>query len=238
MFNETELESGSSSSLASINAVLESVEEAPREEILSWERELLGFYLTEHPLKKVSGKLSKVVSTKIGDIDLFNREERQLKIGGIIASIRNTVTKVKKEDMCFLKLQDTTGSIDVLVFPKVYSTARDIILSDQIVVISGKLESNDETPIVIAENISPLENEKRESDVPQEEFEIVIPKSADRVLLSRIYELLKANPGDLPTYLVLPGGESKSRRIPVPFGTEKNPTLKESLTSLGCQIAN
>ena len=238
LFNETELENGSSSSLASINAVLESVEEAPREEILSWERELLGFYLTEHPLKKVSGKLSKVVSTKIGDIDLFNREERQLKIGGIIASIRNTVTKVKKEDMCFLKLQDTTGSIDVLVFPKVYSTARDIILSDQIVVISGKLESNDETPIVIAENISPLENEKRESDVPQEEFEIVIPKSADRVLLSRIYELLKANPGDLPTYLVLPGGESKSRRIPVPFGTEKNPTLKESLTSLGCQIAN
>ncbi len=236
LFAEAELEGGSSSSSLSISAVLQSTEEAPRDEILSWEKELLGFYLTEHPLTKVSTKLAKLVTVKIGEIDIFNRDDRQLKLGGIIASIRKTFTKLKKEEMCFLKIQDTTGTIDVLVFPRVYESSRDAILPDRIVVINGKLDSSDETPIVIAQKISLLENEIEANDTLGEEFEIIIPKNADRILLSRIYELLKTTPGELSTFLVLPGGESKSRRIPVPFGTKKTPALKESLANLGCQI--
>lgn len=236
LFAEAEFEQTNSSPL-NINMLLKSTDEAPKEEILSWERELLGFYLTEHPLTKVSDKMAALSLEKIGEIDILTKGEKLLKIGGIVASIRKTFTKVKKEEMCFLKLQDTTGTIDVLVFPKVYKEARGILALDTIIIVSGKLEIDEQNTMVIAQKISLLDAEKESGNEYPEEFEIIIPKSADRILLSRIYELLKSNPGELATYLVLPGGESKSRRIPVPFGTDKNVELEDSLTQLGCHIA-
>lgn len=237
LFDETELE-GKNAGTTSIDTMLNTVEEAPKEEILSWERELLGFYLSEHPLTKVSTKLDKITTTKIGEIDILFSEEKQLKLGGIISQIRKTFTKVKKEEMCFLKLQDTTGTIDILVFPRVFHQARDILMLDQIVVVSGKLRSNEETPIVIAEKISKLEQEAIEPQNTSQEFKIIIPKNANRILLSRIYELLKSNPGKLSTYLILPGLDSESRKIPVPFTIEKNYDLEEALKNLGCRLTN
>lgn len=237
LFDEKEMNSNSQA-LSSVTALLTSTEEASQEEILSWERELLGFYLTEHPLTKVSQLMEKIVSTKIGEIDLLVHERRQLKLGGIIASIRRTLTKVRKEEMCFLKLQDTTGSIDVVVFPRVYSEARDILAADRIVVVSGKVESNEETAVLIAEKISLLEQKQAsqiENDI--ESFEVIIPSSADRILISKVYEALKGSPGDISTYLVLPGNDSLARKIPVPFGIQKTAELEMRLINLGCRVS-
>ena len=237
LFDEKEI-NVSSQTQSSITAVLTSTEEAPKEEILSWERELLGFYLTEHPLTKVSELMEKIVSVKIGEIDLLVHERRQLKLGGIVASIRRTLTKVRKEDMCFLKLQDTTGSIEVVVFPRVYSEARDILTTDRIVIVSGKVESNEETPVLIAEKILLLEqNQDSQMAANTEEFEVIIPSSADRILISKVYEALKGSPGDISTYLVLPGNDSLSRKIPVPFGIQKTAELETQLINLGCHIS-
>ncbi|MBI2598962.1 DNA polymerase III subunit alpha, partial [Candidatus Curtissbacteria bacterium] len=210
-------------------------EEAPKEEILSWERELLGFYLTEHPLAKVADSLAKIVTAKIAELDPLIHTERQIKLGGIISSLRLTLTRTRKEEMCFLKLQDTTGSIEVIVFPKVYQEARSLILLDGIVVVSGRLDAREGSPSLIAETMSSLE-----SAVPpvfeDEVFEIKIPQDADRQLLAKIYELLKENSGEIPAYLLLPGGGGNQRRVPVPFGVYKNGSLIRELEYLGCTI--
>ncbi|MEX2028554.1 MAG: DNA polymerase III subunit alpha, partial [Candidatus Curtissbacteria bacterium] len=158
---------------------LTQVEEAPKEEILSWERELLGFYLTEHPLTKLADVLEKVVTARISEIDPLMHGDKQIKIGGIISSLRTTITKVRREEMCFIKLQDTSGSMEVIVFPRIYQDARNLILLDQIVVITGKLDAQEGSMTLIADGVTTLENSK----VPifeDEVFEIKIPKDADR----------------------------------------------------------
>jgi len=235
LFDEVELEKQTSAA-SSIDSILHSMEEAPKEEILSWERELLGFYLTEHPLTKYQPKISQIGSTKITEIDLVTFSENSVKICGIVASIRKTLTKVRKEEMCFLKLQDTTGSIEVIVFPRVYLQAKKSLLPDQIIVVWGKLETTEQMPILIAENILSLEQALEKISQDKQVLEISVPKNADRVLLSKIYQVLKENPGENQTFLVLPGENGKSRKFTVPFSVQKSPVLEDDLEVLGCKI--
>lgn len=215
--------------------ILQSTPEAPKEEILSWERELLGFYLSEHPLSEFAAKLAKVISDKIGEIDTTVLAGKTIKLGGIITSVRKTFTRVRQEEMCFIRLADTTGAIEVIVFPKVYQTSREFIIPDQIVVASGRLEADEKSQVLIAESIKPITSiEEKEEE--KETLEVSIPKDADRILLSRVYQILKENPGDQPTYLVLPSSNGDAKKMPVPFGSRKTERLERQLISLGCQI--
>lgn len=235
LFDEEDLNSKSTSSTYAIS-ILNSTEEAPREEILSWERELLGFYLTEHPLAKVADRIAKVTTSKIADIDPLTFNQRSVKIGGIISAIRKTLTKVRKEEMCFAKIQDQSGSIEAIVFPKVYSGAKDKLATDRIVIVSGRLEINENSPVLIAENIASLDEEIEPAVTEANELSVAIPKDADRVLLSKIYQILKSNQGESPTYLVLPNGNGAERKIQVPFGSKRSFDLEERLERLGCKI--
>lgn len=221
-----------------IESILNSVEEAPKEEILSWERELLGFYLTEHPLLKISDKLSKVTTTNVGDIDTLAYSGKTVTLAGIIISIRKTFTKMKKEEMCFVKLQDMTGTIEIIIFPRVYDLAKTYLMLDQIVVISGKLEESEETPIMIAEAVKSFEEVINKSKSSEYSLEITIPRNTDRVLLSKIYQVLKSNQGDEPVHIILPQPETNAskRKIPVPFGVQKTEDLIRQLSTLGCQV--
>jgi len=220
-----------------ISRILSTTEEAPREEILSWERELLGFYLTEHPLSKLTEKLERIVSVKIGEIDLNVFAGKTIKLAGIIASIRKTVTKAKKEDMCFIKLQDLSGTLEVIAFPRTYQAAKDIISPDQIVVISGKLETGEDTPVLIANEITLLESEQDYGNIKTvESLNITLPRQTDRILLSKIYEVLKESPGNTTTYLILPGEDNANRQIPVPFTVSRTVDLESRLEHLGCVI--
>lgn len=216
------------------NTFLDSVEEAPKEEILSWERQLLGLYLTEHPLTKFSKRLSQITSANIGDLDPFTSGGTNVRLAGIIATIRKTLTKVRQEEMCFLRLQDTTGSLEVIVFPKVYAQARQYLVPEQIIIVTGKLESGEQQLTVIAESITTLDDIQQETG--ESSIEVSIPKDADRILLSKIYQVLKDNPGDLKTFLVLPADNGVLKKFPVPFGARRTFTLERDLTSLGCQI--
>ncbi len=234
LFDTTEMEAASTSK--TMDHVLANTEEAPREEILSWERELLGFYLTEHPLSKLTEKIDKIVSQKINEIEPSTQAGKSIKLAGIISSIRKTVTKVKKEEMCFLKVQDMSGTIEVLVFPRTYEVTKDIIRPDQIIVLSGKLDTNEETPILIASDITLLSSNDEFYELEDETLEITLPQSTDRVLLSQIYEILKSSPGDCTTYLIIPGNDDQDRKIPVPFSVARTPTLERELSSLGCSF--
>jgi DNA polymerase-3 subunit alpha len=235
LFDAAQLEKHASAT-SSIDSILHSVQEAPKEEILSWERELLGFYLTEHPLTKYQSKISQITDSKIAELDLITFNESSVKICGIIASVRKTLTKVRKEEMCFAKLQDTTGSIEIIVFPRVYLQAKRSLLPDQIVVVCGKLETTEQMPILIAENILSLEEALKKLSESRQVLEVAIPKNADRVLLSKIYQVLKENPGESQTFLILPGENGKSRRFTVPFAVGKSSILESDLDALGCKI--
>ena len=234
LFDEVEMKKQSTQSAPMVS---QDIEEAPKEEILSWERELLGFYLTEHPLTKVADKIQKLTTTTIAEIDMLSGGQSAVRVGGIVVSIRKTFTKVRKEEMCFLKLQDTTGTLEIIVFPRVYSASWQYLMQDQIVIVSGKVETGEQSPVLIAEKIESLDSQQE----PQEDFEethieVAIPKDADRILLSKVYQVLKSSPGSIPTFLVLPTDNGSPKKFPVPFGLTKTEGLEIELQSLGCHI--
>lgn len=240
LFDEKVMEGAKQTSTVSLMESVADIEEAPKEEILSWERQLLGFYLTEHPLTKVADKMAAIVTCQITEIDPQTQHNSRIKIGGIISSIRHTITKVRKEEMCFLKVQDTTGTVEVIVFPKLYLRVRSLLLADQIVVISGKLEAGEDNTVILAEEISSLDNFQQVEEEPELEsnqFKIEIPLDADRNLLSQIYQLLKENRGEIPAFLVLISQAGTTRQIPVPFGVDPKDALERELEYLGCTVS-
>jgi len=235
LFSEKEMKQEASDSI-SVAAILESTDEAPKEEILSWERDLLGLYLTEHPLEKIASKLEAATSVKISEIEPDTHNKQTIKIGGIIAAMRKTLTKVRQEEMCFIKIQDMTGSQEVIVFPRTYASAKEILVPDQIVILTGRLEVDENSSVLIAENISVFDPQAQSGHESLDPLEVAIPKNADRLLLSKIYQILKSQPGDSPTFLILPGDNGSVRKVQVPFSSDKSFDLEEQLLALGCKI--
>jgi len=126
-----------------------------RSERLSYEKELLGFYLTEHPLTQYKEILKTLLCKPIGTISEDCIGERH-SIGGIITQIKKIITKTGSNEMAFIKLEDTTGVIECVVFPNMYAQNGARIKNDAIVKISGKIDKKDDRLTVLVDEIDDL----------------------------------------------------------------------------------
>ncbi len=120
---------------------------ATQTEKLKWEKELLGLYISGHPLEAYKDRLSnnqtnikKLVDLKEGDLVV---------IGGMIEDIRDVLTK-KNERMVFMKVEDLTGSIDTVIFPRVFDEFKQFIVLEGCIAIKGKISKrNGETSLIV-----------------------------------------------------------------------------------------
>ncbi|MGE3260883.1 MAG: DNA polymerase III subunit alpha [Bacteriovoracia bacterium] len=147
----------------------------PHMERLEAERELLGFYVSGHPLDPYRSLLRQVTSTSIGKIfemakegKLPKREENmdwkarkaaqanEPQLGGIITAAKEITTK-KGDRMAFLTLEDYAGKIEVVCFPKSYEKFKDAIRVGNVVVVRGQVEGNEQGAKVLASQIESLE---------------------------------------------------------------------------------
>ncbi|TDT63733.1 DNA polymerase III catalytic subunit DnaE type [Fonticella tunisiensis] len=143
------------------------IKEFDKKHLLAMEKEMLGLYISGHPLDEYSRELANFTNTGISDIITIGHEdgaEIELKvqdgqrviIGGIISDISIKSTR-NNDIMAFLKVEDMVGSIEVLVFPKVYQKCSRLISEDSIVLIKGRISiKEDEQPKIIAEDIEQL----------------------------------------------------------------------------------
>jgi DNA polymerase III subunit alpha len=121
---------------------------ASMEERLAWEKELLGLYLSGHPLDKFKEQLSKV-DIKIGEIKSSVPPGIQAVAYGFLEDVRSIYTK-RGDKMLFLKIADTTGSIEAVVFPKTLEQYPGLFEADKCVAVKGRLtERNGEKSIVV-----------------------------------------------------------------------------------------
>ncbi|MBZ9572198.1 DNA polymerase III subunit alpha [Patescibacteria group bacterium] len=126
---------------------------AKRAEKLAWEKELLGLYVTSHPLESFKNIFEKRV------LPITNINERILgkiiKIGGIISSLKKIITK-KGQPMLFLTLEDLTDKIEVIAFPSVIKKNPAPFQENKIVLISGRVDNRDGAPKIICEEIEEI----------------------------------------------------------------------------------
>ncbi|WP_273266102.1 DNA polymerase III subunit alpha [Flexistipes sinusarabici] len=126
------------------------VEEMPENELLKFEKEILGFYITNHPLSTYSAVLD-LFSMKTTELSGYS-DDTQVTLGGIVKAIKTHITK-KGERMAFVTLEDIEGTIDLVVFPSVFREHLRNIEEDRILIVKGKYNSDEEKESVLVEEI-------------------------------------------------------------------------------------
>ena len=121
--------------------------------LLTAEKEMLGLYVSDHPLLGVEASLRALCDTQIADVETLE-EGRTVTIGGIISRVQKKFTK-KGEAMGVLTIEDLAGAIDVVVFPSSYMTLpAEVIAQDAIVVVKGKVDMREDPRKIVAQEIT------------------------------------------------------------------------------------
>ena len=127
---------------------LPDVPETPMKEKLGWEKELLGVYVSEHPFERVASALADTITVTCGDID-GDLTGQKVTVAGIVRGLRHLVTK-KRTAMAAATLEDLTGTIELVVFPKTFEKTRDLWVEDAILILDGKIDSrNDQLQLIV-----------------------------------------------------------------------------------------
>ncbi|SEF59308.1 DNA polymerase-3 subunit alpha [Caloramator fervidus] len=192
------------------------IEEFDKKYLLAMEKEMLGLYISGHPLEDYERQLDVLTNTKISDIYSISTEDhdkidikvhdgQKVIIGGIITDVSIKPTR-NNEIMAFIKVEDMHGNIEVLVFPKIYQKSSKIIYEDNIVIIQGRVSiKEEEQPKIIAEEIEPLKLYERAIN----KLFIRLDDSNWRKQIEKIKPILIKYKGVSPIYVVLRNSKQK-----------------------------
>lgn len=168
-------------------------EELVSSQILAMEKELMGLYVSGHPLHAVESQWRNKISATLGELGELKNGQKVI-VGGIITNCKQSTTK-RGEAMAFLTLEDLTGSGEIIVFPKTYLHYRDLIKSDNQVLIKGKLDRPEERENkIIAEEFYLLE---------EQSVHLKLPPTVNEITLQELKKIIDSHPGSLPLFIHL-----------------------------------
>ncbi len=127
---------------------------AVQRDCLMWEKELLGLYLSAHPFEEYASRLNHFCTplSEVADKgrDMKRKKEKAIRVAGMVTSAKKIATKAN-EPMVFLRLEDLTGSIEVVVFPRTYKEKPEVWEGEKVLVVSGRPQEKDGDWKVLAE---------------------------------------------------------------------------------------
>ncbi|MCK6540085.1 MAG: DNA polymerase III subunit alpha [Anaerolineales bacterium] len=130
---------------------LPEVNNVDRREMLGWERELIGLYISDHPLTPYQQTFAQIVSYFSGQLNEAQHEEK-VRVAGLVTSVRPYMTKTNKP-MGFVTLEDIQGNMDLVLFPRTWERTREMLTVGQIVIVEGKVDANSAPPKVLVDTV-------------------------------------------------------------------------------------
>ncbi|MGE5251375.1 MAG: DNA polymerase III subunit alpha [Bacteroidota bacterium] len=122
-----------------------------RREMLNWERELIGLYISDHPLSEHQATLAQLVTHFSAQLAEVQHEEK-VRVAGLITSIRPYVTKGGKP-MGFVTLEDIQGNLEIVLFPRTWSQFQPVLEAGRVVLIEGRVDAQSTPPKVLADAV-------------------------------------------------------------------------------------
>lgn len=167
-------------------------------EILSKEKEILGFYFSGHPLSKYELELKSFANQTTESLEGV-KDGEQVSLGGLITNLKMNIDK-KGKQMAFVTLEDFLGTVEVVIFSDCFEKNKKVLKADAMVLIYGRASTKEqEKPKLIASEIYLL------SKIYQEIKPVlhlkVFPTSVDKDFIDRLKELLSFHPGESPVLL-------------------------------------
>ncbi|TDA63469.1 MAG: DNA polymerase III subunit alpha [Clostridia bacterium] len=172
------------------------VEDYSRREMLALEKELLGFYVSGHPAQEYRGQLEAATTHLLGELGELE-DETSVTVGGVVAGWRKNFTK-KNETMAYVTLEDTTGAVEVVLFPRTYAQVGDLLGDDVPLVVEGRVDRQEERVKIVAERVQPL------SEVKTRRVLLQLLRVPGRDFLQEVKEALLRHPGPCPVYIYFP----------------------------------
>ena len=163
----------------------------PSAEKLEMEKEVLGVYLSGHPLGDYQRELECATSHSLDQLEGLE-DDTPVSLGGLVAAVKRVVTR-NGDPMAFVTIEDAEGQAEVLVFPRTMKKVGSLVDSEEPILISGRVSRQDDEVKVVAEQIVPLRETER--------LTLTIPRQMDRQALAHLKTLLERNPGLVPVYL-------------------------------------
>ncbi|MBN2028624.1 DNA polymerase III subunit alpha [bacterium] len=194
------------------------------EELLSYEKESIGFYITQHPLNRFKDYLSQYTNTDTIAI-LKQTSDREIGIGGIVSK-RKEINTRKGDRMCFITLEDLKGVVEVVVFSDLYTTCSDLLKSDQPILVKGTVgrDEDKETVKILATNIVPLSD--ADKLLPPVTHLTLNLSEINKHQLQQLKGILLNHPGDCQTFLHLVIPQQSETVISLGNGFRVNPSPK------------
>ena len=175
------------------------IEEYSKDEILAFEKELLGVYVSGHPLEDYSNELKNQTSHMIEALTETLHNKRV--VGGLLRQVKYQTTK-KGDMMATCQLEDLSSTIDMLVFPKNLQKLQPSLSEGSIVLIEGRYSEQDDDKKIFIEAISPLVKSEVLDTTRESRFKLMLRlKSENDRRLYPILSLLEHHKGNIPAYL-------------------------------------
>ena len=171
---------------------LPDVGEWDEKERLRKEKEALGFYITGHPLARFSEEVGRYTTCSIQDLP-GQRDKSHVKVAGVVEELKIKRTK-RGEKMAVLKLEDLTGSAEVVLFPDVFTRTSPLLKSDEALFINGSVETGESTAKIISQDIVTLDS-IRERAIKALELRLS-GESITRELLEDLRDIVFRYPGE------------------------------------------
>lgn len=205
---------------ASVNAPR--VAEWSDKELLSYEKETLGFYLSSHPLAGYKRELD-LYAVHIDSLIEKNNED-EVTIGGIITALKEINTK-KGDRMGFVTIEDLTGSVEAVIFSDLYKKVRDLVSGDHALLFSGKLDKEEDEVKLIAFDIIPIEEAgTTEKKLKARNTHIHAPVTGlTSEKLTELKKIIQENPGSSQVILRLIYPDNGSVILSVNEGLKMSP---------------
>ncbi len=201
-----------------------SIEPFSDKERLSMEKEMLGLYISGHPLEPHRPVLERMADlTSCAELSAAG-DNKHVKVGGIIVAVRHFYTK-KNKQMAFVKLEDLTGSVELVVFPDLFESNSAVLQEDNLVLVEGRTDLKEEEDIkILAESIRPLNREKKY-------YRLVIGEEHDGTVLQNLKDTLVAENGEVPVCLFFKN-DRKTLMLEEEYWIRDHPSCRRRLESL------
>ncbi len=195
---------------------------------LRYEKEMLGLYVSDHPLFGVEAALKRKVDQSIHDLQTLE-DGAQVTVGGVITNLARKFTK-RGDQMAVFVLEDLEANIEVTVFPRTLAEQGHKLVDDIIVAITGRLDRRDESRFgLIAQNVNVLANL---SDGPAPPLRLRIPAtSLDELRIQRLKRILRDHPGDSIVHIDM--GQHKVLRLSDEFRVDVDHAVGELRMAFG-----
>jgi DNA polymerase III subunit alpha len=210
-------------------------------EKMSYEKELLGFYVTGHPLDSYAALLSDGRYQTIASLDELP-DRASFRIGGAIVQVDKKFTKKEGKPFAVVWLEDLTATLEVVLWNEVYATISDALTLGRVISVQGTLDKRDDALRAVAQKVKILTPANSQPRSPNEsngngradsEAPLVLrfPSTASADEFRQVQAVLAASPGTRPVRLMFcrPDGESLQMEAGISLRVDMTPELREKL---------